>query len=178
MMHSPVCCSLMTQLVALLADLGHLSTTSPMAKRLVTGRLRKSKPSMTRFSQNHQFHPRSSCGTPDLLGAEQAPAGASFRRGRRSRCPIPSGTALGTSVLTQPRLGLVQIAQNFSHSNLSSDTVPAGGGHGIVSEMMFPGFLTRSSPGWPVKLLVGCAAAQQGAQVAARRWQGRRGESP
>ena len=26
------------------------STTSPMAKRLVTGRLRKSKPSMTRFS--------------------------------------------------------------------------------------------------------------------------------
>ena len=50
MMHSPVCCLMTQSLWHSLPIWVISSTTSPMAKRLVTGRLRKSKPSMTRFS--------------------------------------------------------------------------------------------------------------------------------
>ena len=50
MMHSPVCCLMTQSLWHSLPIWVISSTTLPMANRQVTGRLRKSKPSMTRFS--------------------------------------------------------------------------------------------------------------------------------
>ena len=137
-MHSPD-----AVVVALLADLSHLQHHVADGEAAGDGQAAEVEALNDKvFAKGTIVHPDLLAECLDLFGAEQAhlPVPVSAV-GVAHDAPFRGQDSTWHLGLDGAALGAGANRQNFSHSNLSSDTVhPAGGGHGIVSEMMFPGF--------------------------------------
>ena len=135
--------------VALLADLGHLQHHVADGEAAGDGQAAEVEALDDEvFAEGAVVHPDLLAERLDLLGAEQAhlPVPVSAV-GVAHDAPFRGQDSAWHLGLDGAALGAGADRQNFSHSNLSSDTVhPAGGGHGIVSEMMFPGFRPDGLP--------------------------------
>ena len=135
--------------VALLADLGHFQHDAADGKPAGDGQIAEVEALDDQiFAKGAVVHPDLLAERLDLLGAQKAhltvPAAAV---GVADDAPLRGQNSAGHLSLDGAALGAGADCQKFSHRSLSSDAIHAAGrGHGIVSEMMFPGLCPDGLP--------------------------------